>query len=129
MPTDDMLRNALVGYLLTILIETPVLLVGLSRRHPVSRRLFAGVWLTACTYPVVAVVLPIALDAEHHWARYLTVAEIFAPLAECSLFWVTFIKDRPPPDRRATARDLAAVVLANLLSFGTGEALRAMEWW
>src|SRR5262249_8681495 len=32
----------LPGYLLTIAIETPVLLVGLSRRHSWGRRLFAG---------------------------------------------------------------------------------------
>jgi len=36
-----------VGYLFSVLIETPVLLVGLSPRHPYGRRLFAGLWLTA----------------------------------------------------------------------------------
>jgi len=39
-----------LGYLFSILIETPILLIGLSPRHPLRRRVFAGVWLTACTY-------------------------------------------------------------------------------
>src|SRR3981081_643435 len=47
-----------LGYLLSILIETPVLLLGLSSRHSLKRKLFAGVWLTACTYPIVTLVLP-----------------------------------------------------------------------
>ncbi|MCA9073149.1 MAG: hypothetical protein KDA84_29705, partial [Planctomycetaceae bacterium] len=49
------------GYLLTILLETPVLLVGLSARHSWSRRFLSGIWLTACTYPIVVLVLPIAI--------------------------------------------------------------------
>ena len=47
-----------VGYLLTIAIETPILLALLSRPHRWTRRMLAGVWLTACTYPVVVLVLP-----------------------------------------------------------------------
>jgi hypothetical protein len=68
------------GYLLTILIETPVLLIGLSRRHSIKRRLVAGVWLTACTYPIVVLVLPLVF-ANYSRALYLTIAEIFAPVA------------------------------------------------
>src|SRR5438105_3140744 len=110
----------LVGYLLTVAVETAVLLVGLSRRHPVRVRLFAGVWLSACTYPVVWLVLPL-LFAER-WL-YLLVAETFAPAAECVLFWLAFVR-RLPPDRRATIRDMLAIVVANLCSFGLGEAIR-----
>ena len=102
----------LVGYLFTVSIEAPVLLVGLSRTHPIKHRLFAGFWLTACTYPVVWLVLPPLF--EQRWA-YLTVAEIFAPAAECLLFWLAFGKASP--------RDLAAIVVANLLSFGLGEVV------
>src|SRR5205085_5486851 len=47
-----------VGYALSVALETPVLLVGLSPRHPIARRIFAGCWLTACTYPIVILVLP-----------------------------------------------------------------------
>ena len=50
-----------IGYLFTILIETPILLLGLSRRHSFKQKLFAGVWLTACTYPIVVLVLPLLL--------------------------------------------------------------------
>jgi hypothetical protein len=47
-----------LGYALSLVLETPVLLVGLSPRHSIRRRLFAGAWLTACTYPIVILVLP-----------------------------------------------------------------------
>lgn len=109
----------LAGYTLTVAVETAVLLAGLSRRHPVRARLFAGVWLTACTYPVVWLVLPPLLPDR---AAYLVVAETFAPAAECALFWLAFVKPLPP-DRRATTRDMAAIVLANLASFGVGELI------
>jgi hypothetical protein len=108
-------------YLLTITVETAVLLVGLSRRHPVRVRVFAGVWLSACTYPVVWLVLPALF--EDRWA-YLFVAETFAPIAECGLFWTAFVRTHPP-DRRATVSDMLAVIAANLSSFGVGELLYA----
>jgi hypothetical protein len=111
----------LAGYLLTVAVETAVLLGGLSRRHPVRARLFAGAWLTACTYPVVWLVLPPLFDTRF---VYLVVAEVFAPAAECGLFWLAFVGPLPP-DRRATARDMAAIVMANLASFGVGELVYA----
>lgn len=37
------------GYLLTITLETPILLLGLSACHGARRRLLSGLWLTACT--------------------------------------------------------------------------------
>src|SRR5271165_6291391 len=86
------LRFLIFGYLFSIAIETPVLLVGLSRRHPLGRRLFAGVWLTLCTYPIVVVVLPELFDMNNERPLYLLVAETFAPVAECALFAVAFLQ-------------------------------------
>jgi hypothetical protein len=124
----DYLLQMAVGYLITIALETPVLLAGLSRRHPLRHRLFAGVWLTACTYPVVWLVLPPLIDpGEKRWL-YLTVAETYAPAAECLLFWLAFGKAEPRT-RGALVQDCAAVVVANLLSFGLGEVFnRAVGW-
>jgi hypothetical protein len=122
MPTSYLLMM-LVGYLLTITVETAVLVALLSRRHPVRVRLFAGVWLTACTYPVVWIVLP-SLFTER-WL-YLLVAETFAPVAECALFWFAFVR-RLPYNRRATLRDMVAITLANLASFGLGEVIYYYE--
>jgi hypothetical protein len=110
----------LPGYLFTIAIETPVLLVGLSSRHPLKHRLFAGVWLTACTYPVVVLVLPLLINPFEHHEAYLWVAETFAPAAECALFWAAFGK-REEWLRPSMGQDLAAVTLANLASFGLGQ--------
>jgi hypothetical protein len=124
----DYLLQMLVGYLFTISIETPVLLVGLSRRHPVRHRLFAGVWLTACTYPVVWLVLPPLFDPGTQRTLYLVVAETFAPAAECLLFWLAFGKGEPSR-RGATLQDMAVVVLANLLSFGLGELFSRTVGW
>ena len=118
---DPILPMMAVGYVVTIGIETPTLLVGLSRRHPLKHRFFAGVWLTACTYPVVwLVLLPLF---EERWL-YLLVAETFAPVAECLLFWIAFGRTEPR-SRAATIRDMATIVIANLLSFGLGEVLKA----
>jgi hypothetical protein len=114
----------LLGYAFTITLETAVLLLGLSRRHPLSRRLLAGVWLTACTYPVVWFVFPVLFDPFDPERRptYLLVAETFAPTAECLIFLVAFVR-RLPPQQWATVRDVAAITVANLVSFGTGELL------
>lgn len=105
------------GYLLTVAIELPVLLVGLSARHPLRDRLTAGLVLTAFTYPIVVCVLPPLVWGSWGWGWYLVVAETFAPVAECLLFRAAY---GPAPNRWAAVRDAAAIVLANLLSFGTG---------
>ncbi len=114
----------LVGYVLTVLIEIPVLIFGLSARHSLSDRLFAGLWLTACTYPTVVLVLPSLLYPLGSRPLYLAVAETFAPVVECLLFQMAF-------GRRTaleTVRNYAAIVAANLLSFGTGEWLHHVGW-
>ena len=72
-----------LGYLFTISIETPILVFGFSRRHSLKRKLLAGVWLTACTYPIVTLVLPL-LFTESSRTVYLVVAEIFAPVGSVS---------------------------------------------
>jgi hypothetical protein len=119
-PSVDFLLLMLQFYLLTVLVETAVLLVGLSPRHPLWVKLFAGVWLTACTYPVVWLVLPGWFEDR---ARYLIVAETFAPLAECLLFRFAFLRGQPL-DRRFL-RDMLAIIAANLASFGVGEWIHA----
>jgi hypothetical protein len=114
-----------VGYLVSIAIETPVLLVGLSPQHSWKRRLAAGVWLTACTYPIVVLVIPEFLSPADERVAYLAVAETFAPVAECVLFCVAF----GPLER--PRRDFAVVTLANLASFAFGEVilyLWSQEW-
>jgi hypothetical protein len=115
-----------IGYLFSILIETPVLLIGLSKRHPIKNRLFAGIWLTACTYPIVVLVLPLAL-ANVSRAKYLVVAETFAPVAECILFWLAY-GDREQVGKVSMWRDFGTIVLANLASFLGGEVLNAYGW-
>lgn len=104
-----------VGYLLTIAIEIPVLYFGLAAHHPRLRRIAAGAWLTACTYPIVVLVLPLLLVNQSRGV-FLLVAEVFAPLAECALFWLAFGKE-------ARWRDFAAIVIANLASFLAGEVI------
>ena len=104
-----------LGYLFTIAIETPVLFFGLSAHHSKLRRIGAGVWLTACTYPIVILVLPLIMINQSR-SVFLLVAETFAPVAECVLFWLAFGKD-------ATWRDFAVIVIANLASFGLGEVV------
>ena len=115
-----------LGYLLTILMETPILCVGLSRRHPLFRKLLAGVWLTACTYPIVTLVLPLLFAPDQRF-RYLIVAETFAPVAECALFWLAFGKTEEV-GTRVMWRDFLAIIFANLASFAAGEVMNIWGW-
>jgi hypothetical protein len=105
-----------VFYLITISVETPILMGGLSKRHSMRKRIFAGIWLTACTYPIVWIVLPVFITDRY---LYLAIAETFAPAAECLLFWISFGKTEPRT-RPALIQDMIAIVVANLASFGAG---------
>lgn len=110
-----------LGYLLTIAIETPILFFALSRRHPKRHRFIAGLWLTACTYPIVTLVLPLVLVNYSHTV-FLAVAETFAPVAECILFWLAF-DNATEFGKGSMWRDFAAIVAANLASFLAGEII------
>ena len=115
-----------IGYLVTIAIETPILFLGLAPRHNWKTKIIASIWLTACTYPIVILVLPPLLSAYSR-ATYLLIAETFAPVAECVLFWLAF-GSKNEQTRTSMWRDFGAIVLANLASFGVGEILNRWEW-
>lgn len=123
---SDLWRFLPVGYIFTILIETPILLVGLAARHSLKRKLIAGVWLTACTYPIVTLVLPL-LFSDSSRTSYLLVAETFAPVAECILFWLAFGQGSEV-GTRSMWRDFTTIVVANLASFLLGELVHAYGW-
>ena len=108
---------------LTVLIEGVVLWVALDPAHTHGTKLLAAWWLSSCTLPVVQFVFPML--ASLGWPRWawLTWAEIFAPAAECALFAV-LITAQSNGKARASGRDMFAIVLANLSSFGIGEFLR-----
>lgn len=114
------------GYLVTILIETPILVAGLTPKLTLSARIRCGIWLTACTYPIVVLVLP-TLFFGHSRIAYLAVAETFAPVAECVIFWLAF-RGRADLERTDLVRSFAAIVVANLASFGLGELLGSFGW-
>jgi hypothetical protein len=112
---SELWRFLPLGYLVTIAIEIPVLFFGLSAHHSKVRRVLAGVWLTACTYPIVTLVLPLLMWNESR-AMFLLVAEVFAPVAECALFWLAF-------GRESRWRDFIVIVIANIASFVAGELI------
>ena len=120
MSPSELWRFLPIGYLVTIAVEIPILLIGLSAHHSRRRRVIAGLWLTACTYPIVILVLPL-LFMERSPTLYLVVAEIFAPVGECLLFWLAF-------DGQTKWRDFAAITVANLASFLVGELFNAWQW-
>lgn len=115
-----------LGYLFTIATETPVLLLALPKKFSFKERFFAGLWLTLCTYPVVVLVLPV-LFASAPRAGYLLVAETFAQLAECALFWLAF-REKLASGSHIKLRSFAVITLANLLSFAGGELLNSTRW-
>ena len=126
MSPHELWRFFPLGYLLSILIETPILLIGLSKRHAIKRRLFAGIWLTACTYPIVVLVMPLVF-ANVSRVIYLIVAETFAPVAEWILFWLAYGKAEEM-GKASMWRDFTAIVVANLGSFLAGEVLNSYGW-
>ena len=115
-----------IGFVLSVLIETPVLVFCLSERHSLRDKLFAGVWLTACSYPIVVWVIPTFINPIAHKVEYLIVAETFAPLVECLLFWIAF-GEREEIGTPTFYRDMMAVILANLSSFVLGELMNALK--
>ena len=114
------------GYLLTILVETPILIVGLSRKVSLKQKLLCGIWLSACTYPIVVLVMPMLFAGWQRW-QYLIVAETFAPAAECTLFWLAF-RDEGILNSREWIECFVAIVIANLASFGVGEIFNNYGW-
>lgn len=126
LPIADLWRFLPIGYLFTIAIETPILVFGLSRKVPVRQCLWLGVWLTACTYPIVVLVLPAILYDENR-AGYLFVAETFAPIVECALFWLAY-RNHGELTSRDWVRCLMVIVIANLASFSAGEILNYYAW-
>jgi hypothetical protein len=125
LPVGELWRFLPIGYLTTILIETPVLLVGLPRPVTVRQRLSLGVWLTACTYPVVVLVLPTIFYGSSR-ALYLAVAETFAPIGECFLFWLAY--RNIDLGVSGWVRSFIVITLANLASFLLGEVLNRYGW-
>lgn len=119
-----------VGYAATVLVELPVLLLLLSPRHAYHTRFLAGLWLTACTYPIVVLVLPIVVGGPYGYGTYLLVAETFAPVTEVLLLRFAFVPqvDRAAGWSRADLRDACAVVAANLASFAVGVYFLP-HWW
>jgi len=59
MNTSEAFLFLLLGYCATVAVEIPVLLVGLAPKHNRQTKLSAGLLLTAFTYPIVVLVLPI----------------------------------------------------------------------
>ncbi|MBL9089616.1 MAG: hypothetical protein JNL96_00225 [Planctomycetaceae bacterium] len=107
------------GYAATVSLETPVLYFGLAPHHSLRTKFTAALWLTACTYPIVVLALPMLLAGRSEWL-YIAVAETFAPLAECVLFHLAFGGRRADGRPNVALRDDAAIVAANLTSFLVG---------
>src|SRR5262245_42243392 len=126
LPVSELWLFLPVGYLITILVETPILLIGLSPKVTFKQKLLCGVWLTACTYPIVVLVLPTLMQGFPRW-EYLSIAEIFAPVAECMLFWLAF-RVKNLLETSDWVRCFVAIVIANLASFGMGEILNFYDW-
>ena len=124
--TDELWSFLPLGYAATILIETPILLWGLSRRHSWKKKIGSSLWLTACTYPIVVLVMPLLILRPWGLTAYILIAETFAPAAECALFRATDTQyDFRSSLTLSRWRDAGAIVLANLASFLIGEVWMA----
>jgi hypothetical protein len=122
------MRAALVAFawawVLTVLVEGVVLWFGLEGRHDRRTRVFAALWLSSCTLPVVHFAFPALRGAGLSDAGWMGLAEVFAPLAECALFALVVAPATACPEsiRLPTwcQRDFAAIVVAHRASFDLG---------
>jgi len=111
------------GYLLTILIELPVLICGLSSKYSSLETIVNGFLLTALTYPVVVMVLPAIFTGMAEWGstveqRTLPLQRRSPLLPKCCSFDISTAQSLiARPDR-----DAAVIVTANRASFLLGEA-------
>lgn len=126
LPLHDLWVFLPVGYVFTILIETPVLVAGLPKKLSLHRKIACGIWLTACTYPIVILVLSAIFFGMPRW-QYLLVAETFAPVGECFVFWIAF-RSKNLLDRSDWLRCFSVIIIANLASFGAGEVMNYFGW-
>lgn|SRR5262245_5825440 len=126
MTPSELWRFFPIGYLVTIAIETPILVFGLSRSHSLGRRFLAGIWLTACTYPIVTLVLPLMLT-NYSRRTFLLVGEVFAPFVECILFFLAF-DWKSNLSQKQVGQDFLVIITANLASFAVGEIFNAWQW-
>lgn len=122
---DRLLIAAMKGYAITVAVETPILCALLSKKHSLRRRVLAGVWLTACSYPFVTLCFPFLFDQETYiW--YVITSEVFAPLSECALFWFAYNR-KPPASAETVFRDCMAVLAANVASCLVGFLLQWLK--
>jgi len=114
----SLVRVVFAGWALAAPIEAAVLFVGLDRAHSRLVRCMVGPASTACTYPILVLVVPAWVDPSRHFAAYGAVGEGIVIALECALFLLAV-------GRRASAlRDCLAIVAANAASFAAGEIVR-----
>jgi hypothetical protein len=118
-----MIPSVVAGYFLTVAIETPVLVMALQKKYSLKQKVLAGFALTGFSYPFVCFVFPHLFPVYEPGSIYLWVAESFAPISECFVFWLLFSKCAPLRDA-TNCKDLLSIVVANLLSFAVGEWLK-----
>jgi len=111
-------RVIVAGWALAAPIEAAVLFFGLDSAHPRLVRAIAGPALTACTYPVLVLVVPALIDPAWSFAAYATAGEVSVVAAECALFFLAVGR------RASAARGALAIVAANAASFVAGEIVR-----
>ena len=123
MSTPELFLFFLFGYVATVALETPVLMLGLSEQHSTQARLMFGFLLTAFTYPVVVLLMAATILPAWGQVAYLVIAETYAPVAEVLFFRFVLNKKL----FAAPARDAIVIVLANIFSFVVGAAFLS-DW-
>lgn len=111
-----------LGFVLFIGIESSILIACLRKQYAKTQLIFAGVWLTFCTYPVINLLLATLLG---HTPFYYAISALMAPLVEFILFWIAFESDRRFFDARLL-HALFAIATANIASFTCGLILHML---
>ena len=85
-------RQFLIAWLITILVETPLLvlcfqfqLAGSDNRPPLRRLIAASVFSSSATLPLLWFVWPAWIDSASAW---IVSGELFAVAAEGAFYWI-----------------------------------------
>ena len=119
---NDAWRFLWIGYLFTVAIETPVLLVGSPNAIAYGIDCWPGIWLNACSYPIVVLVFPYLVWVPFGRRVSWRLPRPSLRWPNAALFWLAFGNPQER-FRRSMYQDFATIVVANLASFLIG------LWW
>lgn len=112
----------IAALLFTVVLESLVLFLCLTPDIQPRQRLIAGLSLSLITFPFVNILFPMLLSPFENKIVFYVIAEMFACLTECLLFWFFF--NRSKTKDKQFFSNIIAIVFANFFSFSLYELFK-----